>query len=252
VAEFTNRPVIGHLPHTRSLRRHPDMLVWHSSKLDDFKEALRALRTNVDLLLHEEPHALLVTSSTAAQGKSMVVANLGVAMAQVGWPTLIVDADIRQPRQHRLLGVDNSIGLTTLLTESRSPLPGLASFGLPLETQFENLRVLPAGPVRAEAYDTLSFRFELVLGELRRHGGLVLVDGPPILSVSYARALAAAAGSALLVVSASRERPTTLRRAIATLEFAEADLLGVILNSLAREVDAGVEGAPEYAYEEAH
>ena len=74
------------------------------------QESYRALRTNVQFLA-EGKRVIEVTSPDPAQGKSTVVANLGVALAQIGVDTVIVDADLRRPQQHKVFGIDNSSGL---------------------------------------------------------------------------------------------------------------------------------------------
>jgi polysaccharide biosynthesis transport protein len=257
VAELTPAPVIGHFPYERALRKSPNQLVWRTPEASGFQEALRALRTNVDVLLSSKGgRALLVTSSTPAQGKSMTVANLAIAFSQAGHKTIVIDGDFRNPRQHLLFGQPNYVGLTSLIMDSpweppestgserrvigtpgASPRPNLRSLGLPLRTDFEDLLLIPAGPPDVRAIDALAFRFELILREVMAEDALVIVDSPPILAASDARVLASAVGQAVLVVNAQRERPAAMRDALRSLELTGTPVMGVVLNALTRDVE---------------
>jgi capsular exopolysaccharide synthesis family protein len=247
VAPLTTKPVLGHLPLARTLRKRPDEVVWGAEGLFELKEALRALRVNVDMLLPDDGsrQTLLVTSATPEQGKSTVVANLGAAFALAGRSTVIVDADFRNPRQHALFGLDNSVGLTNLLRSGTEPGWPLAEM-LQTPDRFDLLRVLPSGPHGEDTAELLPFRFQRVLDELPGDE-LVLIDSPPLLAVSDARSAAAVARNTLLVVNATRERVSSVRRALSALELMDARLLGVVLNALPRSAGETVHYDYEYA-----
>jgi polysaccharide biosynthesis transport protein len=223
VSEFTAAPVVGRLPRHRALARHGPALVWDSARLASLHEAFRALRTNIEVLTKETGAVIQVTSPLPEQGKSTTVANLGVALAQVGIETLIVDADLRRPSQHRIFGLDNSRGLSTLMALPGTPATALAS-------HYPGLSVVPSGPIPPNSTEMLHIRFRSVIDDLRESAGVVLVDSPPILPVSDARLIASHVNGVLLVVAAGAQKPAGFRSAIERIEFAGGHLLGVVLN----------------------
>ena len=104
-------------------------------------EAYRRLRTNLEFTSLDQPlRTLLVTSAGPDAGKSTMLANLAVSMAQSGRRVILVDSDLHQPRLHEIFGLDNRSGLTTIVGRSSDELPLQ-------ETGVKGLRVLPAGPL---------------------------------------------------------------------------------------------------------
>jgi capsular exopolysaccharide synthesis family protein len=232
VAEFTPAPVIGRLPRYRGLGRRASTVVWEDERLTALQEAFRGLRTNVEVLTKANGTILQITSPLPQQGKSTVVANLGVALAQVGVQTLIVDADLRRPVQHVIFGVDNSVGLSTLMAS-----PGAELRTVP--TIYPHLSLIPSGPLPPHSTEMLHIRFGTVMEHLRKHKGMVLLDTPPILPVSDARLISSQVDGVLLVIAAGQQKPATLRSTIEKLEFAGAPLLGTVLNFSGEELEAG-------------
>jgi succinoglycan biosynthesis transport protein ExoP len=244
VAEFTDAPVIGRLPRARPLQRGHAALIWDSPKLGSLQEGFRALRTNIEFLTKEANSAIQVTSPNAAQGKSTIVANLGIAFAQVGIETLVLDADLRRPYQHQIFGLENGRGLSTLMAVSDATPD-------PLPTAVPGLWVLPSGPIPPNSTEMLHIRFERVLDDLRARFPLVLVDSPPILPVSDARLIAPRTDGVIMVLSAGTQKPAALRSSLERLALAGAHVLGVVLNQAGQDVDA-VEAYDAYRYDERH
>ena len=196
INELTDKPVVGRLPRQRALQRVPASLVWNQERMTGLQESYRALRTNVQFLA-EGKRVIEVTSPDPAQGKSTVVANLGAALAQIGVDCVIVDADLRRPTQHKVFGVDNSTGLSTLLSV-RNPQIDLKPSGFP------NLWVIPSGPLPPDPTEMLHVRFEPLVERLRDLDALILIDTPPVLPVSDARLIAPHCDGVLVVVSRRR------------------------------------------------
>ena len=90
-------------------------MIWDETGVDDLQESYRALRTNLEFLMDETTRVIQITSPEAAQGKSTVVANLAVAFSRIGIETIVLDADLRRPRQHEIFGLDNRTGLSNTL-----------------------------------------------------------------------------------------------------------------------------------------
>jgi tyrosine-protein kinase len=223
LTELTGLPVIGRLTRERMLRRGEAQLVWNSDALHLAQEEFRALRTNVELLMEEHHGAIQVTSAGSGQGKSTVVANLAIALGQIGIPITIVDADLRFPRQHEIFGLSNDVGLSTALM-----LPD--SEPSPQPTRYENVSVLTSGPVPANVAEMLHVRFRTVLRSLRNDEGMVLIDAPPVLPVSDARLIAQNVDAVVFVVAADRTQVSAVTSAVEKLRFAHANLIGLVLN----------------------
>jgi capsular exopolysaccharide synthesis family protein len=197
------------------------------------QEAFRGLRTNLEFLADtsREP-VLLVTSPHAGQGKSTVVANLGIGLAQLGIKTVIVDGDLRRPQQDRIFEVSNEVGLSNLMARPRSTPE-------PVPTVYENLSLLPSGPIPPDSTEMLHIRFDAVLAKLRETGALVLVDSPPVLPVDDARLMAPHVDGVVLVLAAGAEKPAALHRTLEKLSLVGARVLGVVLNFSGEDSEAG-------------
>jgi capsular exopolysaccharide synthesis family protein len=230
IHELTDKPVVGRLPRQRALQRVPASLVWNQERMTGLQESYRALRTNVQFLA-EEKRVIEITSPDPAQGKSTVVANLGAALAQIGIDCVIVDADLRRPMQHKVFGIDNSTGLSTLLSV-RNPQIDLKPSGFP------NLWVIPSGPLPPDPTEMLHVRFQPLVERLRDLDALILIDTPPVLPVSDARLIAPHVDGVLLVVSAGSAKPVALASALERLAFVEANLMGIILNQSGDDLEA--------------
>jgi capsular exopolysaccharide synthesis family protein len=237
LTELTGLPVIGRFPRERALARGVSQLVWDSADLDLTQEAFRALRTNVEMLIDEQPSAIQITSAGAGHGKSTVVANLAIALGQLGIATVIVDADLRHPRQHEIFGLNNDVGLSTALMLPDSEIS-------PQATTFDNVSVLTSGPIPPNAPEMLHVRFRPVLRSLRGEKGVVLIDSPPVLPVTDARLIAHQADAVLFVVAADRTQTSAVSSAVEKLRFAQANLIGLVLNFAERDA----ESAGGYSY----
>jgi polysaccharide biosynthesis transport protein len=228
LTQVTGLPVIGRLPRERTLAKGQAQLIWHAPGHEFVREAFRALRANVELLTDEQPSTIQVTSAGAGHGKSTVVANLAVALGQIGIKITIVDADLRNPRQHEIFGLDNKVGLSTALLLPDSELS-------PQPTSFTNVSVLTSGLIPANAPDILHVRLRAVLRELREEGGIVLIDSPPVLPVSDAPLIARYVDGVLIVVAVDRTRTATVSSVVDRLRFAQANPLGLVLNFAERD-----------------
>ena len=160
-------------------------------------EAYRTLRSNIHFASLDSPlKTLLITSTDPGEGKSTTLANLAVTMAQAGNRVLVVDCDLRRPSQHRLFGVPNVAGLTTMMVQ------GQALEKLPVQaTGVANLSVLTSGPLPPNPSELLgSRRLGEVLSQLKNEADILLVDAPPIIAVADAAILASKVDGVLLVV----------------------------------------------------
>jgi capsular exopolysaccharide synthesis family protein len=188
-------------------------------------EAFRTLRTNLIFSSLDHPlTTLLVTSATPEDEKSLTLANLAVTMAQGGRKTILVDCDLRRPRQHEIFGVAAQPGLTELILEGGEP--ALAATGI------EDLQLLPAGVLPPNPADLLSSRrMEAAIASLKSHADIVLFDAPPVLAVTDAALLASKLDGVLLVVSAGQTKREHAQRAKELLEKIHVHIAGAVLTN---------------------
>jgi capsular exopolysaccharide synthesis family protein len=196
----------------------------HSLVAEDF----RLLATNIRLSNQDRAlRTFLVTSPSALEGKSTVVANLAAAIAQNGLKVVVVDADLRRSTLHKFFRIPNREGLTTVLRQNEPALDGWLH-----ETGIDNLRLLTSGPLPSNPTEALgSQNMRELLEALVDKTDVVLIDSAPVLPVADTMLLAPAVDAVLLVLRANQTRSQNARRATESLQRARANLIGVALNA---------------------
>lgn len=191
-------------------------------------EAYRTLRTNIQFAnVDNELKCIVLTSAGPGEGKSSTVANIAVAMAQTGKNVLVIDADLRNPSQHKIFGLANEEGLsTTLVTE----VPLLNHV---LKSPQEGLDVLTAGPIPPNPAELLGSRkMKQLLEEARNHYDVVLIDTPPTIAVTDSSILAQTVDGVVLVLSSGEVNRDYAIRAKEQLEKVGAKIIGTVLNKV--------------------
>lgn len=196
-------------------------------------EAYRTLRTNIEFAAVEAPvRAILVTSSVPGEGKTTTAANLAAVFAQAGKRTVLVDCDLRKPGVHRIFGLPNATGLTTMLRNERAELADVAQ-----STEQESLRVVTTGPLPPNPAELVrSERMRAALGRIAADADYVIVDSPPLQAVTDAAILSTLVDGTLLVVDAGRTRSGAVRSGREALAKVGARVLGVTLNRLSESM----------------
>ncbi|GEM_PF-545895 len=169
---------------------------------------------------------LLVTSPGSQEGKSIVVANLGVALAGIGLRVILVDANLYHPRLHELFSLDQHPGLTDWITAG--------STGNELKpSRIPGLEVLTSGDVSPSLRGVLG-RPAMVdlLEEVRQKADIVLIDGPSVLPTADAMVLSPMVDGVLLVVRANKTTNQDMMEAVRILQGMGANLVGVVLNAV--------------------
>jgi polysaccharide biosynthesis transport protein len=208
--------------------------------LDDPKgvpaESIRLLRANIEFAsATRELVTISLTSPNPGEGKSTISANLAVALAQAGFVTMLIDADLRRPTQHRIFGVANDRGLSSLLAHPDRKWEWAAR-----ESMVPNLSVIPAGPLPPNPADLLSLdRLRQILQELRDTVDVVIIDSPPVLAVSDPLIIAAHVDGTALVSLGSKTRLDALKRAAQILHRGAPRIIGVVLNQQGDKGDGG-------------
>ena len=189
-------------------------------------EACRSIRTNLLFMSTETPlKRLLVTSAGPKEGKTTMVLDLGVVMAQSGSKVVLVDTDMRRPRLHRALGMENTVGISNLLLGDKTLDDALQ------DTEVDGLKVLMCGPIPPNPAELLHTEsFHAVLEELSQRFDRVLLDSPPLTAVADAKVLSKAADGTLVVIKSQKTTKAMARHALDALEDVDARILGVVLN----------------------
>jgi succinoglycan biosynthesis transport protein ExoP len=191
-------------------------------------ESYRTIRTALLLSQAEHPPKVIVlTSPSPGDGKTMTTLNLATALAQSGQRVLVIDADMRKGRCHKLVNVENHHGLANLLTGHASLQESIQ------QTTIGNLYLLPRGALPPNPADLLmSPKMRDVLRELRESFDFIVIDSPPVIAVSDATILSALCDGVLLVLHGQKTTTPKARRAVDRLESIGAPILGVILNGV--------------------
>ncbi|MGC4192972.1 MAG: polysaccharide biosynthesis tyrosine autokinase [Thermomicrobiales bacterium] len=199
-------------------------------------EAVRLLRTNLEFAAAVAPiKSLAVTSTSPSEGKSTITANLGVAMAQAGFKTVIVDCDLRRPTQHKIFGVANGRGLSTLLTHPEEDWEAHAH-----RVALPGLVLVPSGPVPPNPADLLAVdAFDQLLERITADADIVLLDTPPILAVSDALIASRKTDGVLLLCRSGSTKREALQTGATALHQGDIRLVGVVLNQRAENETGG-------------
>jgi non-specific protein-tyrosine kinase len=245
VEELLEMPALGVVADIPTNGHSPESIAMQDL-VSPFTEAFRVLRMNLRYSLSSDvaSHVFLVTSPGPGQGKSTIVTNLGAVSAQFGQKTVLVDADMRRPRLHKILGCPNVHGLSSLLVGEVANVQDVMQ-----ATSLENLYVVPCGPKPPNPAELLaSPRMEQVIQELSALADVVVVDSPPILAVADAAVLSRLCAGTLLVLQAGRTGMMEATQAVENLRKVGSKVLGGVLNRVKRSRQFGYGYGYNYGY----
>jgi succinoglycan biosynthesis transport protein ExoP len=230
--ESENSAVKDHAEYLQSL--WPKMRELHPSLGFDSLLVVESCRAVVTSLLLSGvngavPHSVAVTSPGPGEGKTTVVANMGLILALIGRRVLVVDGDLRRPRLHQLFSLDVNCGLSTLLQQGEISQQALDT--VVQETAVPELSVLTSGPSSVSSANLLYSReFPELLQKLKKEYEFVLIDTPPVLQVADARVIGRFADGIILVVRAGQTARNAAAAAHERLDADRANVVGLILN----------------------
>ena len=223
-------PVLGFIAEMQYKGKSAEEIYVSRQPRSPVSEAFRALRTNLEFASVERPiHTLLVTSTAPAEGKTTVAANLAAIISQSGKRVVLLDADMRRPHLHKLLGLSNRDGLSNLFRERISG----KEFGWKIKS-LSDFVVITSGSLPPNPAELLgSERMTKILEDLQSENDVIVIDSPPSL-VADAQVLAAKVDAVLLVVQPGVTKSQTVRSSLESFRRAGARIVGVVLNRIPR------------------
>jgi succinoglycan biosynthesis transport protein ExoP len=225
IGQELDLPLLGRLPPPPRERGGVESLVMIEDPRSHLAEAVRTLRTNVEILMMDGAlRSLMVSSGVEQEGKSTTVANLALTLARTGRHVVLLDLDLRKPVLHRKFRLESSVGLMDVLLDKATLDDAIADIDIgSSETESGisrgRLEVLPAGFVPDAPSELFSsMRFREVLRDLSYRGDILLVDSAPLLPVSDSIALSAHIDAVLLLVRVPGLRRRVLRETARVLD----------------------------------
>ncbi len=206
---------------------HLESLITYLEPQSEIAESYRALRTSILLSsVSHPPQTILITSAVPQDGKTMTSVNIAIVLAQQGKRVLLVDADLRRPSLHKVFGIAGVPGLSNVLTG------GSKSSEAVITTFQPNLFLAPAGPVPPHPSELLS---SMLMEDLLKRWELeydhIIIDSPPVISVTDAVLLSVKTDAVVVVVRYGQTTTGALRRTRDLLFHVRANILGLVVNA---------------------
>lgn len=244
-------PLLTHVPdlHKKAgsiaagSRVHYSLCSFHRPKSRE-AEVFRGLRTSLFFSSEgQQCSVIMSTSPNKGDGKSTMVTNLAVSIAQAGYKILLIDCDMRRPSSHKLLGLSNAVGLSNLLSGEKRPGDVIQS------TETDNLSVITAGPAPQNPAELLtSPAFENFLKSAREKYRFVLLDCPPVLAVADPCIIAPRADGVVMVLRVNADSRPQALRAKEMLQRVNGRILGIVVNASNEATKAGYGRYSESSY----
>lgn len=197
-------------------------------------EVFRALRTNIQYMGKVgNGQSILMTSTMQGEGKSWVVANLAITFAQAGKNVVLVDADMRRPRQNTIFGVDMYPGLSNYLSgiTSRGAEEDISIKECVQPTEIDNLYIIPAGNIPPNPSELLATpKVKQLISELKNIFDIIIFDGAPCLVVTDSTVLSRSVDYTLLTAAQKLTKTDDLKEAKKRIETVGGNVVGVVLN----------------------
>lgn len=236
-------------------------IVSHFAPKSMLSESYRALRTNLSFVdLKSDIKVVVFTSSSPREGKSTIVINLAVAMAQAGKKVLIVDGDMRKPMIANVFGIDQVPGLSNVILGTCSLentvrsvtdiMTGKISMDDIMKTPgMDNLYIITSGTLPPNPAEIVGSRMIAdLIKQVRSEYDMVLIDAPPVLSATDAAIYGSLADGVVLVYRVGKVGRAVLKRAKAQLDNVRAKVIGIVLNGLKAEISPDFAAQDYYKY----
>lgn len=229
-------PVLGAIPLVKNER---NKLITLSNPKSPVSEAFRTLRTNIQFSsIDKEIKTIIVTSSSPTEGKSTIAVNLAITIAQSDKKVILIDCDLRKPRIHKLFGLNNLEGFTSVLMGEKRFSDVIYKYeGL------ENFNVVSSGPIPPNPAELLgSKKMKEFLDSIKEEYDIIILDTPPVGLVTDSAVLSTIVDSLILVSAVGQTDIEMVKRAKMLLDKVSANIIGVVLNKIP------IEGRSYYKY----
>jgi polysaccharide biosynthesis transport protein len=243
IVKQLNIPLIGHIPVIGQSKRYlvensviePVVCTYHRPK-SQVSEAFRAVRTSLFFNTQGKQHSVIqITSPTPGDGKSTLASNLAVSIAQSGKRVLLVDADMRRPRQATTFGITAKTGFATVLTGESDWREVL--YDCP---EIEGLTVMPCGAKPNNPAELSSSpQVKELIEEMRHEFDFVIIDTPPLLAVTDACPIAARVDGVILCIRIKKNVRVSAERATEMLSNLGANCIGLVVNGVGAQSGYG-------------
>jgi capsular exopolysaccharide synthesis family protein len=195
-----------------------------------FEEPIRGLRSDMLFLKSKGMSSFLITSCGPGEGKSTVVSNLAISLAEINRRVLVIDADLRSPAMHTILELPNEAGLSGILSAGEQPFIKKTRFGF---------SVLTSGPPINDPSALLgSFNMNQLFKSLHERFDFILLDSPPLLAGPDSALIASMVHGAIIVLNSGNTTVDDFKRARHILDRADAKILGIVMNKFEKKVDS--------------
>lgn len=224
-------------------------------------ESFRSFRMNVQFsALEQDIKSIVMTSAVAEEGKTTMIANLAIAMAEGGLKTLLVETDLRKPTIYRMFGLEPTPGVTDYLLSNHDlseivrtvtdiMMGKMNMDRIILTPGIDNLHIITCGTIPLNPAELMqSKKFKGLLAEVREQYDVILMDAPPLVSAADALILAMAADGVLLTYRAGKVARGILKRVKSQLEQIKANIIGVVLNGVKAEMSSDFAELKKYKY----
>ena len=218
-------PFLGSVP---KFRRNDDPIISQRDPKDPISEAYRTIRNSLKFASTDKPlNGLLIMSSIDGEGKTITMVNLGISTAREGKSVLLVDTDLRKPRLHKVFGVSNSIGITSILAKDANPADVIK------KTDITGLSLLASGPIPPDpALIIESTKMKELIKNFAEQYDIIILDSPPILLANDSVMMAGYVDSSIMIMESGRTSNKVFAHAKEILMRANVEPIGVILNKL--------------------
>ena len=237
VKQVTRLPLLGAVPKVndpRMMIEDQTIKQSYSYRYSSFTESLRAISMNVSYTIvdSQKIKSLVTTSSTSSEGKTTVTYSLALALTELGARVLVVDADLRKPKMHKMAQIPNEKGLSEILAHREE------SWTEVLQSTTNSLDVITAGANVANPIALLrSPKMSRLIEEWEENYDYVLIDTPPLGIMADAQSLVPQVDAVMLVTGINRVSQKAISNTLEILQTSNCNLIGFVANMVEKDLD---------------